>query len=76
MTQSIQTSFFTRSRLESTHQYPGLLYTVIVNTEEGESFEYEIEADTFAEATQQAEEMANSLMTDITYIEVYLQEAL
>ena len=76
MTQSIQTSFFTRSRLESTHKYPGLLYTVIVNTEEGESFEYEIEADTFAEATQQAEEMANSLMTDITYIEVYLQEAL
>lgn len=76
MTQSIQTSFFTRSRLESTHQYPGLLYTVIVNTEEGESFEYEIEADTFADATRIAEGFANDLMTDITYIEVYNQEYL
>ena len=72
MTHNIQTSIFTRGRLHS--HYAGNLYTVVVNTEDGEYYEYEIEADTFAEATAQAEEMANSLMTDITYIEVYSQE--
>lgn len=42
-----------------------------VNTEDGESYEYEVEADTFSEACKQAEEMAYSIYTDITYIEVY-----
>ena len=76
MTHSIQSSFFTSGRINDHRRYPGNFYTVVVNTEEGEYYEYEIEADTFAEATHQAEEMANSLMTDITYIEVYAQEYL
>jgi predicted Fe-Mo cluster-binding NifX family protein len=50
------------------------LYTVIVNTEDGESAEYEIEAGSFHEATKQAEEMANSVLGDITYVEVYLAQ--
>lgn len=72
MTHNIQTSFFTHGRLHS--HFAGNLYKAVVNTEDGEYYEYEIEADTFAEATAQAEEMANSLMADITYIEVYSQE--
>lgn len=72
MVHTVQTSIFTHSRLYSQHQYiAGNLYQVVVNTEEGESYEYEVEADTFAEATQMAEDLANDLMTDITYIEVY-----
>ena len=71
MTASVQTSFFSRSRLFNKRYYSGNLYTVYVNTEDGESHEYEIEADSFAEATRQAEEMAYSLYIDITYIEVY-----
>jgi hypothetical protein len=44
----------------------------VINTEEGESYEYEVEADTFAQATEQAENFANDLMVDITYVECYL----
>ena len=62
---------FSRNRLYSKRYYSGNLYTVYVNTEDGESHEFEVEADNFAEATRQAEDMAYSLCTDITYIEVY-----
>ena len=71
MTASVQTSFFSLTRLFNKRYYSGNLYTVYVNTEDGESHEYEVEADSFAEATRQAEEMAYSLYIDITYIEVY-----
>ena len=50
--------------------YPGN-YNVVINCEDGEFYEYEVEADTFAEATEIAENMALDLMADITYIEVY-----
>jgi len=73
MVHTVQTSFLSHSRLYDKRYYPGNLYQVIVNTEEGESYEYEVEADTFAEATKIAEGFANDLMTDITYIEVYNQ---
>lgn len=62
---------FSRNRLYSKRYYSGNLYTVYVNTEDGESHEFEVEADNFAEATRHAEDMAYSLCTDITYIEVY-----
>ena len=63
----------------------GNLYQVVVrsalgtlrsskNTEEGESYEYEVEADTFAKATEIAEGFANDLMVDITYIECYIMD--
>ena len=71
MTQNVQTSVFTHSRLYSKRCYPGNIYSVVVNCEDGEYYEYEIEADTFAQATEQAEQMAMDLMADITYIEVY-----
>ena len=74
MTHTVQTSLFTSGRLYNKRSYPGNLYQVIVNTEEGESYEYEVEADTFAEATKIAEGLANDLMTDITFIEVYNEE--
>jgi hypothetical protein len=74
MVHSVQASFFTRGRLYTKRNYPGNLYQVIVNTEEGEHYEYEVEADTFAKATEIAEGLANDLMTDITFIEVYNEE--
>ena len=74
MVHTVQTSMFTHGRLYNKRYYPGNFYQVIVNTEEGESYEYEVEADTFAEATKIAEGLANDLMTDITFIEVYNEE--
>lgn len=74
MTHSVQTSLFNNSRLYENRFYPGLLYTVVVNTESGEQYTYEVEADDFTGATRQAENLANDLMEDITYIEVYLQQ--
>lgn len=72
MTHSVQTSsFFNKSRLYSNRFYSGNFYLVVINTEEGESYEYEVEADTFADATRMAEEFAMDLMADITYIECY-----
>lgn len=71
MTATVQTSMFSRNRLYDKRYYSGNLYTVYVNTEDGEVLEYEVEADNFAEATKQAEEMAYSICSDITYIEVY-----
>ena len=71
MTQSVQTSVFTHSRLYSQRYYPGNLFYVVINCEDGEYYEYEVEADTFAKATEIAEGMANDLMADITFIEVY-----
>ena len=59
MTHPVQTtSLFNKGRLYSTRYYSGNLYQVVVrsalgtlrsskNTEDGESYEYEVEADTF-----------------------------
>ncbi len=71
MTHSVQTSFIEKSHLYSKRYYPGNYYQVVINTEDGESYEYEVEADTFADATRQAEQFAMELMVDITYIECY-----
>ena len=71
MTQSVQTSVFTHSRLYSKRYYPGNIYNVIINCEDGDYYSYEVEADSFNEATKIAEEMALDLMADITFIEVY-----
>ena len=71
MTQSVQTSVFTHSRLYSKRYYPGNIYNVVINCEDGEYYSYEVEADSFNEATKIAEEMALELMADITFIEVY-----
>ena len=52
----------------------GELFLVVINTEEGESYEYEVEADDFAKATEIAQNFANDLMVDITYVECYKME--
>ena len=74
MTHNIQSSVF--QSLRGHRQYPGTFYSVVINTEEGESYEYEVEADSFAEAVSQAEQMANDLYQDITYVEVYTYDYL
>lgn len=72
MTHSVQKSeLFNHVRLNNGKRYPSIFFQVVVNTEEDGSYEYEVEADTFAEATQIAEEMAYSLSVDISYIEIY-----
>jgi hypothetical protein len=71
MTATVQTSFFNHTCLQSRRFYSGNFYTVYINTEDGECYEYEVEADNFTEATRQAEDYAYSLCVDITYIEVY-----
>ena len=48
------------------------LYQVIINGEDGEHLEYEIEADSYAEASAKAEMLAADAMVDISYIEAYL----
>ena len=70
MTHPVQTSIINHSRLYANHYYLNL-YQAFINTEDGEVYEYEIEADTFHDATEKAEEYAFSLGVDITYIEVY-----
>ena len=70
MTHNIQTSIFNRTRLFANHYYLNL-YQAVINTEDGESYEYEVEADSFHDATEMAEQYAYSLGVDITYIEVY-----
>ncbi len=71
MTQNVQTSIFSHSRLYSKRYYPGNIYNVVINGEDGEYHEYEVEADSFAKATEIAEQMAYDLMVDITFVEVY-----
>ncbi len=46
------------------------LYKVVINGEDGEYYEYEVEADSYSEASRQGEELAWG-MVDIQYIEVY-----
>lgn len=75
MTHPVQTlPLFNSCKLRHQKYYMGNFYSVVVNTEDGESYDYEVEADTFAEATKIAEGFANDLMVDITYIEVYLND--
>lgn len=71
MTHSVQTSLFTTGKLHTRRYYPANFYKVVINTEEGESYEYEVEAENFSQATEIAEDMASSLLEDITYVEVY-----
>lgn len=63
---------FNRKRRVS---FPHDIYQVVVNGEEGEEgeyAEYEVEADSYAEATAMAENLAADSMINISYIEVYL----
>ena len=47
------------------------LYMVIVNGEEGEYYEYEIEAESYAQASEIAESLAADNLVNIQYIEAY-----
>lgn len=72
MTHSVvQQSFLTGGRIYSRRRYISDIYQVVVNTEDGGSYEYEVEADSYGEAAEIAEQRANDLMEDITFIEVY-----
>lgn len=70
MTHNVQTSTYTRTSLFANHYYLNL-YQAVINTEDGEIYEFEVEADSFHDATEKAEQYAYSLGVDITYVEVY-----
>lgn len=46
-------------------------YQVVVNGEDGEYYTYEVEAESYGEASAIGEELARDNMVDIQYIEVY-----
>ena len=72
MVHTVQTAAIsTRSRLFSKQYSAEKIYQVIINTEDGDSHEYEVEARNEAEANRKAQALATSLYTDITYIECY-----
>lgn len=71
MTHPVQTPLFNKTRLSHNRYFSSNFYQVVINTEDGESYEYEVEADSYAEATRIAEDFAMDLMVDITYIECY-----
>lgn len=52
--------------------FPHNIFQVVVNGEDGECAEYEVEADSYAEATAIAENLASDSMINISVIEVYL----
>lgn len=52
------------------HMTSSNLYRVVVNSEEGEYFEYEVEAESFSDASRQGEYLAAGML-DVQYIEVY-----
>ena len=54
----------------SRHEVSSNLYKVIVNGEDGEYYEYDVEANSFAEASRKGENLARGIV-DIQYIEVY-----
>lgn len=47
------------------------LYMVVVNGEEGEFYQYEIEAESYAQASEIAESLAADNMVNIQFIEAY-----
>lgn len=46
------------------------LYRVVVNGEDGEYYEYEVEAESFSDASRQGESLAAGVV-DVQFIEVY-----
>ena len=52
-------------------EYSYNLYRAVINGEDGECLDYEIEADSYAEASAKAEMLAADAMVDITFIEIY-----
>jgi hypothetical protein len=61
-------TFGTRSRR---YAHSSNLYRVVINCEDGEFYEYEVEADSHSQASSIGESLAGNLM-DIQYIEVYI----
>ena len=52
-------------------EYSYNLYRAVINGEDGECLDYEIEADSYGEASAKAEMLAADAMVDITFIEIY-----
>lgn len=63
--------FSTRSE-RRLNRWASHLYQVTINGEDGEYLSYEIEADSYSEASAKAEMLAADAMVDISYIEAFL----
>lgn len=69
MTSSIQSSAIQSSYAYNKRHAASKYYSVVVNTED-DSYEYEVEANSYKEASEKAQNIA-STMTDVTYVEIY-----
>lgn len=67
MTASVLTSAYKSSKKRSTKRF----YSVVINDFDGDSYEYEVEADSKEEAGRKAECIAHNQYIQISYIEVY-----
>jgi len=65
--------FGSRTNNKRSTRYSNNIYQVVVNDFDGETAEYEIMADSIAEASSIAEQRAAEDHIDINYIEVYVQ---
>lgn len=70
MTTSNQTSVITTRPYRHSRSAQSQ-YNVVVNAEDGNYQEFEIEASSFSEAEEKANQIAHETMTDITYVEIY-----
>ena len=56
---------------QSKWNIPTISIRAVVNGEDGDVLDYEIEADSYAEASAKAEMLAADAMVDISFIEIY-----
>lgn len=71
MTTIIQTSAINSQFGYRKNRRASNIYNVVINAEDGNYQEIEIEASSEAEAHAKADNIAQSSMIDVTYIEVY-----
>ncbi len=71
MTTNIQTATVSSSIRFHKSRKPMGIYNIVVNGEDGNYEEFEVEACSDAEAHRKADEVAQSCMLDITFVEVY-----
>ncbi len=70
MTINSQTSFI-NTRNNNRRRYTQGTYQVVINGEDGNYQEHEVEASSFKEAQDKANQIAAECMIDITYVEIY-----
>lgn len=71
MTTTIQTQSLNVHHRMKQYDKTMIIFTAIVNTEDGENYDFEIEAADIREAHAKANAIAQARYMDISYIELY-----